>query len=250
MKYFIDTEFVEKPGSIELISIGIVCEDGREYYAISKDFNLKKAWNRYDMKDGPGGKYKEYWIRDNVLNQVHNDLSAMCSVYHKTYRWKSFEAFTQKSLKTLISWFGKSNDQIAKEIIEFIDKKHFKQPRKPSDKFQSRKMAAIAREKWLESIKPQFYAYFADYDWVVFCWLFGRMIDLPAGFPKYCIDIKQMMAERWLDSKWKDKYCPQGRGTHSAIEDARWNEKLYNTIKTNYLKFAENRAEFKDIEII
>ena len=55
MKYFIDTEFLEgtqrkgfmgmgktKP-TIDLISIGIVCEDGREYYAISKDFNLKEA---------------------------------------------------------------------------------------------------------------------------------------------------------------------------------------------------------------
>ena len=52
MKYFLDTEFLEgtqkkwfgqtKP-TIDLISIGIVCEDGREYYAISKDFNLKEA---------------------------------------------------------------------------------------------------------------------------------------------------------------------------------------------------------------
>ena len=58
-KYFIDLEFLEgtqkklfgetKP-TIDLISIGIVCEDGREYYAISKDFNLKEAWNRYDLK--------------------------------------------------------------------------------------------------------------------------------------------------------------------------------------------------------
>ena len=59
MNYFLDTEFLEgtqktlfgksKP-TIDLISIGIVAEDGREYYAISKDFNLKEAWNRYDIK--------------------------------------------------------------------------------------------------------------------------------------------------------------------------------------------------------
>ena len=58
MKYFLDTEFIEgnqkrffgktKP-TIDLISIGMVAEDGREYYAISKDFNLKEAWNRYDI---------------------------------------------------------------------------------------------------------------------------------------------------------------------------------------------------------
>ena len=54
MKYYLDTEFHEyqrrplfsKPfRTIELISIGIVAEDGREYYAISKDFDLKAAWN-------------------------------------------------------------------------------------------------------------------------------------------------------------------------------------------------------------
>jgi hypothetical protein len=64
MKYYIDTEFLEgtqskkllgitygqtKP-TIDLISIGIVAEDGREYYAISKDFNLKEAWNRFEIK--------------------------------------------------------------------------------------------------------------------------------------------------------------------------------------------------------
>ena len=46
MKYFLDTEFLEgtqkkwfgqtKP-TICLISIGIVCEDGREHFAISKN---------------------------------------------------------------------------------------------------------------------------------------------------------------------------------------------------------------------
>lgn len=33
MKYFLDTEFHEDGKTIDLISIGIVAEDGREYYA-------------------------------------------------------------------------------------------------------------------------------------------------------------------------------------------------------------------------
>ena len=55
MKYFLDTEFLEGTqkkrflgipygdtlNTIDLISIGIVAEDSREYYAISKEFNLK-----------------------------------------------------------------------------------------------------------------------------------------------------------------------------------------------------------------
>lgn len=34
MRYFYDTEFVEDGRTIDLISIGIVAEDGREYYAV------------------------------------------------------------------------------------------------------------------------------------------------------------------------------------------------------------------------
>jgi hypothetical protein len=69
MKYFIDFEFLEgdvpvkifglnvpkwliKPNNtIQPISVGICSSDGREYYAISKDFNLKEAWNKYDLKE-------------------------------------------------------------------------------------------------------------------------------------------------------------------------------------------------------
>lgn len=37
MKYFYDTEFLEDGNTIDLISIGIVCEDGSEYYAVNSD---------------------------------------------------------------------------------------------------------------------------------------------------------------------------------------------------------------------
>ena len=56
MKYFIDTEFhehkkpttvlgipISRTWTIDLISIGIVSEDGREYYAMNSDLNLKYA---------------------------------------------------------------------------------------------------------------------------------------------------------------------------------------------------------------
>ena len=43
MKYFYDTEFIEDGSTIELVSIGIVAEDGREYYAVSRDFDATRA---------------------------------------------------------------------------------------------------------------------------------------------------------------------------------------------------------------
>ena len=95
MKYFIDFEFLEgdipvkflgcnipkwliKPNNtIQPISIGLVSSDGREYYAISKDFNLKEAWNRWQYNDkyvsGKNQQGKDYWIRENVLKPIFEE---------------------------------------------------------------------------------------------------------------------------------------------------------------------------------
>ena len=43
MRYWIDTEFIERPFTIDLISVGIVAEDGREFYAESSDVDWTKA---------------------------------------------------------------------------------------------------------------------------------------------------------------------------------------------------------------
>lgn len=43
MKYFYDTEFIEDGKTIELLSIGIVSEDGRKLYCESNEADLSKA---------------------------------------------------------------------------------------------------------------------------------------------------------------------------------------------------------------
>ncbi|MFV0495209.1 polyadenylate-specific 3'-exoribonuclease AS [Mycobacterium sp.] len=55
MRYFYDTEFIEDGRTIELISIGMVAEDGREYYAVSTEFDPERA--------GP-------WVRSHVLPKL------------------------------------------------------------------------------------------------------------------------------------------------------------------------------------
>lgn len=52
--YCYDTEFLEDGHTIDLISIGIVCEDGREYYAINADAD----WDRIRDDD---------WLMENVV---------------------------------------------------------------------------------------------------------------------------------------------------------------------------------------
>jgi len=45
MRYFYDAEFLEDGRTIELISIGIVAEDGREYYAVNSDMPVDRIQN-------------------------------------------------------------------------------------------------------------------------------------------------------------------------------------------------------------
>ena len=141
VRYYLDTEFNERPHTIELISIGIVCEDGRELYLKSSeiDWGAANSWVLENVKpivDGmPGMPRSE--IRDRVLELVGNDT-------------------------------------------------------------------------------PEFWGYYADYDWVVFCWLFGAMVDLPKGWPMYCRDLKQLSSHTGI------RPPPQRAGHHDALQDARW----------------------------
>jgi hypothetical protein len=262
MKYFIDTEFIEgtqtkkilgipygkTPPTIDLISIGIVSEDGREYYAISKDFNLREAWERYqieqewysiDSENQSTKNVKVYWIRENVLKPIWMELSI------QDFRaWDEGEKgeilrihhydFTYKDLKYLINKYGKTNAEIATEVKEFC---------KPNRVYEVVQPITI---KYSETQNPEFYAYYADYDWVVFCWLFGKMNDLPEGFPYYCIDLKQMLDEKadlvrkptdltreqMLETMEGTFKYPKQTNADNALADARWNQELYNFIKS------------------
>lgn len=272
MKYFIDTEFLEgtqtkrvlgfnvgqtKP-TVDLISIGIVSEDGREYYAISKEFNLKEAWNRFQWKvedihpakfrqKGMSATYgnmaypkKEYWIRENVLKPIFLELAEKEDVF--AYGESNY--FTFKNFKYLIKKYGKTNTQIAEEVKDFVSQKgllyvnrvdYYGFTHDALKTFEGR--MACVEHNWG---KPEFYGYYADYDWVVFCWLFGTMMNLPKGFPMYCNDLKQIFETRGFvcngttiplemwgkDIKEHPNY-PKQTNEHNALADAMWNKQLY-----------------------
>jgi 3' exoribonuclease, RNase T-like len=50
VKYWMDTEFIARPYSIDLISIGLVAEDGREFYAESSEVDWSTA-NRWTLEN-------------------------------------------------------------------------------------------------------------------------------------------------------------------------------------------------------
>jgi hypothetical protein len=71
--------------------------------------------------------------------------------------------------------------------------------------------------------KPEIWGYYCDYDWVALCQLYGTMMDLPAGWPKYCRDLKQ-----WCDMLGNPKLPGQTSTEHNALADARWNKEAWD----------------------
>lgn len=155
VKYFLDTEFIESGPNhpIYLLSIGIVAEDGREFYAV--------------VSDAPRDKAND-WVTANVLPHLFAPLIS--------------DAYSSR------------HGRIAGLIKKFIG----------------------------DDPRPEFWGYYADYDWVVFCQIFGAMIDLPKGWPMYCNDLKQL-----CKSIGNPTLPKQSSTEHNALYDARWNRDAY-----------------------
>ena len=195
MKYFLDTEFYEKPGSIDLISIGIVSENGDTFYAEVTDCNKEEI-------------EKDNWLKENVIQNLKywdknfdNVMELFIDNGESTINWNLY--CRKEDLKAqLITWFAR-----------------------------------------LAETKPIFYGYYADYDWVVFCWIFGRMIDLPKLFPMYCNDLKQTMDEMNLKNK------PEQEGKeHNSLDDAIYTRKLYYWIEEEAEKDIEKFCDYREEE--
>lgn len=152
MRFWFDTEFYEDGKTLNLISIGIVAEDGREYYA---ETEAAFAW----------GNVTE-WLRTNVAPHLKGGD------------------------------FVKGRTDLSYEIVQFMGS------------------------------KPEIWAYYADYDWVALCQIYGRMIDLPKGWPRFCRDVKQLCV-----SLGDPKLPAQNSAEHDALADARWTKEAWEFLQ-------------------
>lgn len=101
MRYFIDTEFLDTGRTIDLVSIGIVSSDGREYYAQSVEFDANKASD---------------WVWENVLDHL-----AMCPCCGN---WINHEYGKCRHLQC--AW--RTRKQIRDEIKAFCDPEQYGKP--------------------------------------------------------------------------------------------------------------------------
>ncbi len=109
MRYYLDTEFHERPHTIELISIAVVAENGREFYCESSDYNRNKSteWLKknvlpnlwFNKKPGVkfsprlnpvhgiiGGEYSRKDIGEELLDFIGDDTPEFWG-YFSDYDW-------------------------------------------------------------------------------------------------------------------------------------------------------------------
>lgn len=140
MLFDIDAEFADDGQTVELISLGVVAEDGRTLYMENSAFDWSTASD---------------WLVEHVQPWMSGG-PALRPV------WEITEA--------LVAFVGPD---------------------------------------------PEFWGWYADYDWLVVCQLFGRMLDLPADWPRFCRDAKQLHVD--LGSP---QVPPHIGREHHALDDA------------------------------
>ena len=90
MKYWLDTEFIARPFTIDLISIGVVAENGREFYAESNETDWSKAspWTLENVRPQLDGKgmSREY-ISYALRNFTDGDEHPVFWGYFPAYDW-------------------------------------------------------------------------------------------------------------------------------------------------------------------
>ncbi len=148
VRFFYDCEFIEDGTTIELVSIGAVDEDGREFYAVSTEFDPERAIP---------------WVRDHVLPKLPSPADR--------------------------AW--RSRRKIRDDLYAFLSA-----PREPI-------------ELW---------AWYAAYDHVALCQLWGGMPALPRAIPRFTHELRQL---------WEDRGRPAipdpPADQHDALADARHN---------------------------
>jgi hypothetical protein len=81
---------------------------------------------------------------------------------------------------------------------------------------------------------PAFWAWFADYDWVLFCQIFGTMLDLPKNMPQMCMDIEQ---KRIMLGLTREVLGKKSDMEHNALVDAIWDMQALKNLEVFEQKY-------------
>lgn len=193
MHYYLDSEFIDDGHTIDLISIGIVSSDGREYYAQSTEFNEGNA---------------NSWVRKHVLEHL-----AICTTEH------DYPLPPPHYLQSKVSH----------DLYRVADGGVCRLPDCPW-RTRLRMMHEVANffQPDGEHTPFELWGWCSAYDYVALCQLFGTMMDIPQGWPHYIRDLQYLLDERGI----ADEQLPPQEDAHHALADARYIKKIWEMLHT------------------
>jgi hypothetical protein len=103
-RYFYDCEFIEDGVVIDLVSIGVVDEYGREFYAISTEFDASKAvpWVRRNVLDRlPAPADKTWMSRDRIRDSLLAFMTEPLAGGESIELWAWYAAYDHVALAQL-----------------------------------------------------------------------------------------------------------------------------------------------------
>lgn len=214
MKLFFDTEFIEcvkqrtflgvnigRPvPTIDLLSIGLVRQDGVSFESLNAEAELDYAWKHEFVRENVLAKIYEQHLHGDMRNHYRFSLATMRWVFR---RWGMSRADLATNLARLAGAYRNIGTGGMPLSWQRYDEGH---------------------RYYVHA--PEFWAYYADYDWVAWCQLFGSMNDLPVGLPKFCADLHQRRLSLGISNDEKRDLCPDWASEHSALSDAKWNYQL------------------------
>lgn len=159
MRYWYDTEFLEDGNTIDLISFGIVAEDGREYYAVNSDMPIERI-------------HEQDWLLRNVMTSIPVTGKEALRRYIEHPEGLYPRPPVDAVRPDLTDANVKPRWVIANEVRDFL----------------------LADPSGCE-----LWAWYAAYDHVALAQLFGRMIDLPKGIPMFTHDVRQLVSSTGYD---------------------------------------------------
>lgn len=209
-RIYYDTEFIEDGASIVLISIGMVTDDGRSYYAVNGDVDQEPDgnWQHQSGKTTWQRVMEHPWLRGNVVPHLPITDADQLARHNAN----------------AAPLFG------PRPVIDGVrlDRTH-------SD-VKPRYVIANEVRDFIQAAGPdvELWAWYGAYDHVALCWLWGRMIDLPDGVPMWTNDLRQ--ERRRLGEPEMPR---QADGEHNALADA-----LHNRDMARFLdQYAQDHTE-------
>lgn len=107
MRYFFDLEFIERPSTIIVISIGIVAESGKELYMQSSevDWSMADEWILVNVKPHLTGVFHTREdIKDELLQFFYDDPEPEFWAYNGAFDWVGFVWFFGRLLDIPSHW--------------------------------------------------------------------------------------------------------------------------------------------------